>query len=368
MSIGSKALGKMVDRYVGVSIALIATAIVVVGIIYEPKKIGIDISDVFFEGCVTLLALGWIIIINQTTERRKIHIPLAAGFALLFGAFLKDVVDEFVDFGVAYDLVEKIGSIAGMLLVSIGLVNWVRSFRHSQRDLETLVDQRTAELVEANELLRDALASKEVLLKEIHHRVKNNLQVIESLLRLQANAAEQFEVKTALGNVRRRVRAIAIVHELLYQRENPGEIQMSNYLEILVGNISTSLEQRNEGIDISLQSDSIGLDMERAVLCGMLVNELVANAALHGFPDGTAGRIGIELRRLGGKIDLTVTDNGIGMQNTEQPGAAVSLGLKLVHAWANQLQADLAVSREGGTEFKISFDGPELSDAEIAVH
>ena len=285
MKMGSQALGKGSAKYIGASVVLLSIAVVTTGIIIEPKKNSIEVSDVFFEGCVLLLALGWIFIINQTVERRKIHIPLAAGFALIFGAFLKDLADEFVDFSVAYDLVEKVGSVAGMVLVSIGLVNWVRSFRNSQRDLEMLVEQRTAELIETNDLLGDALSAKEVLIKEIHHRVKNNLQIIESLIGLQAKATVRDEVKTALGNVRRRVRAIAIVHELLYRRENTSEIQMSSYLDILVSNISTSLEQRDEKIDISSQSDSIFLDMEQAVLCGMLINELVSNSVIHGFPD-----------------------------------------------------------------------------------
>lgn len=364
----SQALGKGSARHIGASIVLFSIAVVVIGIIIEPKKTSIDVSDVVLEGCVLLLALGWIVIISQIVEKRKIQIPLAAGFALIFGAFLKDVADEFVKFGMAYDLLEKAGSVAGMLLVSIGLINWVRSFRHAQRDLETLVAQRTVELTETNELLKEALSSKEVLIKEIHHRVKNNLQVIESLLGLQARATAQDGVKTALGNMRSRVRAIAIVHELLYQRDDAAEIQMSSYLQMLVSNLSGSIGQKNEKIDISFQSERISLDMEQAVLCGMLVNELVSNAMIHGFPDDAPGRVEISLYRSDGKIILVVADSGVGIPDSLQPSAAVSLGLKLVHAWASQLQGVLAISRDPRTQFKITFDGSTRSDAKRAVH
>lgn len=209
-----------------------------------------------------------------------------------------------------------------------------------------------------------ALAEKEVLLKEVYHRVKNNLQVVSSLFNLQLRTLPEGEARTALRESANRVRAMALVHEKLYRSSNLSSIALDSYIEDMCRQLGTlgAVSQRDIRITTELEPIEIGLEM--AVPVGLQLNELISNSLKHGFPDDRPGHLHIRLaRRAPGSdtITLEVTDNGVGLPDGLDPRTSTSLGLKLVASLAAQIDGefDLA-SRDDGTHASLTFrlDGP----------
>lgn len=210
----------------------------------------------------------------------------------------------------------------------------------------------------AQQFLEDALQEKTVLLNEVHHRVKNNLQVITSLLNLQAGYAVDPRLKTILAESCGRVKAMALTHQLLYERKNFSRLDLGDYLERLVQSISASYRAAVDRIQLHLvQPDkTLQLDMERTIPCGLLVNELVTNAFKHAYPGESQGEVIIELKEEGGNlIFLSVADSGIGLPPDSVLKESSSLGLQLVQLFIEQLHGMLEIEREGGTRFLIRF-------------
>ncbi len=209
------------------------------------------------------------------------------------------------------------------------------------------------------EKIRNSLKEKDVLLREIHHRVKNNLQVIKSLLSLQSMHVKDKEALKVLEDSQNRVRTMALVHEKLYQSEDFSRIDLSEYSEGIARNLCRSnlIDQSRVEIDIDVGSVSIGVD--QAVPCGLIINELVSNALKHAFPDSFKGKgkIRIALSRVKNKeVELIVQDNGVGLPGDIDIHNVDSLGLKLVSILAeDQLDGKLDIVRGKGTIFKIKF-------------
>ena len=209
------------------------------------------------------------------------------------------------------------------------------------------------------EQIRKALAEKEVLLREIYHRVKNNLQVVSSLLYQQATSTQDETLRPILQESRDRIRSMALVHQELYQSDNLEQIGIARYLETLVANLleSYSVEER---IVFSSELDDISLNVETAVPLGLIVNELVSNALKYAFPDGRKGQIRIELRRdKGDGYRLIVSDDGIGYQPGPDLQHSTTLGLRLVQDLAYQLGGGVEMRCEGGTVVEVTFSKVE---------
>jgi PAS domain S-box-containing protein len=206
--------------------------------------------------------------------------------------------------------------------------------------------------------LQHALAEKEALLKEVHHRVKNNLQLITSLLSLQSDRSDR-PVADVLAESRDRVRAMAMVHENLYRTGDLGRVPMAGHITRLCQQLAEAYADGHR-VHVRVSSNDLTLDLDRAVTCGLIVNELVSNALKHAFPDGRAGGISVELAPAdGGGHVLVVRDDGVGLPAQIDLARVDSLGLQLVHDLAAQLHATVDVSREGGTAFRITFDGDD---------
>ncbi len=211
----------------------------------------------------------------------------------------------------------------------------------------------------AREKIRKDLAEKEVLLKEIHHRVKNNLQVISSLLSLQSGHLKDDQAKTALQICRDRVKSMGLVHDKLYRSESFNEVNFKEYLD----DISLQLHRlyhSGRRIDMQIRAADYMVSIDVAIPCGIIVNELITNVLKYAFPDNRNGKIAIDFRSLANnRYQLKVQDNGIGLpaeldiENTE------SLGLKLVKMLTEQLEGELQVQSQKGTLFKITFPKPE---------
>lgn len=204
--------------------------------------------------------------------------------------------------------------------------------------------------------IQAALREKEVLLKEIHHRVKNNMQVISSLLQLQAQYIEDEATLTLFEESQTRIHSMALIHEQLYQSEHLDRIALSPYVENLVANLYQSFGCGNTSIKFNLKVDPIYLNIETAIPCGLIINELVSNSLKYAFISSLAGEISINFHEINNsQFHLTIQDNGRGfsanfdLENTE------TLGLRLVKMLAYQLEASIAIDSQRGTCYSLIF-------------
>ncbi|HEX7156936.1 MAG TPA: sensor histidine kinase, partial [Burkholderiaceae bacterium] len=226
----------------------------------------------------------------------------------------------------------------------------VQTLNDLNRDLERRVAERTRDL-------QNSVREKEVLLKEIHHRVKNNLQVIVSLLNLQSHHIEDAGARAAFIESQGRVRSIALVHEKLYQSKDVASVGFDEYVRMLVESLCTSFgaDRRRILREVEIQDD-VRLGVDTAIPCGLMINELVTNSLKHAFPDGRGGCVRV-MMQLGAadQVELQVADDGVGLPPDVDLQNSRSLGLDLVFTFAQQLSARTEVRRDGGTTFLFRF-------------
>lgn len=204
--------------------------------------------------------------------------------------------------------------------------------------------------------LRDSLREKEVLLKEVHHRVKNNLQVISSILNLQSSYVEDEELKQVLRESQNRIKTMSFIHENLYQKDQFSSIDFSDYIKNLSTNLLHSYQIYSNLVEIKYNLSQVFLSLDQAIPCGLIVNELVSNALKHAFPNGKAGIIRIELSEENEQVYLGIVDDGIGLPDKLDTKNTETLGLQLVWSLAEQLDAKLDIKRDRGTEYLITFE------------
>ena len=211
--------------------------------------------------------------------------------------------------------------------------------------------------IQADAQIRQSLREKEVLLKEIHHRVKNNLQVISSLLAMRADSASESTAREMLCESQHRVRSMALIHEHFYQSPGLAKVDFGDYLHRLVNSLYRNYSANGEPVKLSMEmDDEVLLNMETAVPLGLIVNELVSNAFKHSFNGHRAGELIVTLRRNGGgSHSLMVADNGPGLPSSLDLAQIESLGLQLVRTLSHQLKAKLTLQRESGAAFRLEF-------------
>jgi len=203
---------------------------------------------------------------------------------------------------------------------------------------------------------KKANAEKEVLLKEIHHRVKNNLQVISSLLNLQSNSLSDEKMKSAVKEGQSRVKSMALIHQTLYQSDRLSRIDLQDYIEKLVSFLSDTYRNNEKEIVTVINAKDISLDIDTAIPLGLIINELVSNSFKHAFRNRTKGKIEVVLEKSGSTdYKLTVSDNGIGLADNLDIEKADSLGLKLVNILTRQLKGELTFHKNDVTGFSIKF-------------
>lgn len=235
-----------------------------------------------------------------------------------------------------------------------------KELKRSEEDLKTINLNLNSEVTErkrAETQLRAALKEKETLLQGIHHRVKNNMTVISSLLGLQMNNTDNDEIKEALKDSQNRVRTMSQIHETLYRSDNISVIDMQSYLSELGKTILQSYAN-NGKIVLNFDVENIMIGVKQASPLGLIVNELMTNSIKHGFPDSTEGEIGLQLKlKNENETELTVSDSGIGIPRDLDWKNTDSLGLRLVMMLAeNQLHGSIKKENKSGTKFIISFN------------
>ena len=224
----------------------------------------------------------------------------------------------------------------------------------------TGIVQDITERKEAEVRIRKDLVIKETLLKEIHHRVKNNLNIIISLLNLQSGKMIQKEAKDALQIAIRRIFSMALIHEKLYQSKDFSEIDFTDYVSNLCRQILTFYPDKSEDIDIKFKLDTIKLSIDTAIPCGLILNEILTNALKHAFPDHKKGTIEVRLHRMKDQsYRLIVRDDGVGMPKITDMESIPTLGLQLIHLLAQQIEGTVKVDNTKGTEISIHFKGYE---------
>ena len=236
--------------------------------------------------------------------------------------------------------------------------------------LEQQVLERTEALAQANVELRlemeerqrvenklkQSLEEKEILLKEIHHRVKNNLTIIQSLLRLQSNYITDENVLDIFRESQNRIKSMAIIHQRLYEHDDIAKIDFSDYPRTLALDIFKSYVTDPDQIKLNVETDNVMLDIDTAIPLGLILNELISNSLKYAFPDGKKGQLTVKFKIEDNKYKLIVSDDGIGIPEDLDYKNSDSLGLRLIYSLSDQIGADIKLDTTNGTRFEITFE------------
>lgn len=209
-----------------------------------------------------------------------------------------------------------------------------------------IIQQKTA--------IENALKEKEFLIKEIHHRVKNNLQIISSMLSLQSDVIENKEAKDVLQESRLRINSMSLIHQMLYAKNNMTDIAIAEYLKNLMAHIENSYALNKTNVNTSLKCDALSIDIDTAIPLGLIVNELVTNSYKHAFTNKQEGAIEVSFTKRSDGYTLIVADNGSGYIPEE--GKAQGLGMELIHMLVEQLGGSIVFTKNNGTTAKVNFN------------
>lgn len=231
--------------------------------------------------------------------------------------------------------------------------------KRADREREKLL----SELSELNRELRERVEERETLLREIHHRVKNNLQVVASMMNMQLRRSTDPATRSALGQCRMRVQAMALLHEKLYQSKSHAKVPFPEYVRSLAASVLDAAGTPDANVSMDVEVGEVHLPMAQAIPCGLILSELLSNSFRHAFPSGRRGRVRVSIRREAARVSLEVADDGVGLPEGADFGSSSSLGWQLVATFAQQLNASVEVQTNGGTQVRLAFDAPELPHA-----
>ncbi len=219
----------------------------------------------------------------------------------------------------------------------------------------TLFTRDISERIENEEKIKKSLKEKEVLLQEVHHRVKNNLQIISSILNLQTRSISDPKIHELIKETRYRIMSMSFIHDLLYQTKDFTNIDFSKYLKNITSNIMNTYTL-NKNISLKLETEPIFLNLDSAIPCGLIVNELITNAFKYAFPADRQGEIIVKLKETERKITLSVADNGVGINNQIDYKTTESLGFQLINSLVTQIDGELIYNNSNGTMFTVSIN------------
>lgn len=242
--------------------------------------------------------------------------------------------------------------LTGILVLSAVIVVLISNNR-STRKREEQLELKNAQISSQKQQIEQSLKEKEMLIREIHHRVKNNLQIITSMLSLQIGKVEDEKTGNILRDAKQRISSIALTHQMLYQKENLANVSLSEYIERLVRQIGFTMPAANIELITGIAIKDSRLSIDTAVPLGLLLNELLTNAYKHAFPENVNGRITVSLRENDTCYILTVSDNGVGLPADFDSAGRKTLGLELVYILADQLDAKVSIETSSGSSFTI---------------
>lgn len=239
--------------------------------------------------------------------------------------------------------------------------SYTEGVRYSEEDknILTFISEQVAMVIErkrAEEQIKASLEEKEVMFREIHHRVKNNMQIISSLLRLQSRQIKDKKILDCFNVSQNRIRSMVLIHESLYQSKDLARINFSDYINRLTIHLFSIYRTGIKSIDLKVEVGDVFLDINRAIPCGLIINELVSNSLKHAFPDGKKGKIAVKMNEdKRGNYTLIVRDTGIGFPEGVDYHKTETLGMQLVTDLVSQLNGNIKLTRLRGTEFRIVF-------------
>lgn len=236
-----------------------------------------------------------------------------------------------------------------------GLIDVLNSEKTETEKLNETLRSEVRERREAEERLRALLDEKEILLREIHHRVNNNLQVVSSLFRLQSRHIGKKSPADILSDSQNRILSMALIHEKLYKSKDLANIECKVYIESLLSQLFQSHGVAESRITLTKDLEEVFLPLDLAMPCGLIVNEIVSNCLKHAFPNGNRGAIEFSLSKTDQWIELVIKDNGAGLPENVVFGNSETLGLRLVEALVKQLHGEISVLRAEGTRFQVRF-------------
>jgi two-component sensor histidine kinase len=274
--------------------------------------------------------------IKEDSDKLKINFQRKNGEEIPVNIFLSPIRDDV--------------GLVGVLLVAQDM----RQTRKLEHEITEKVKAQQSARIQEEKLIK-SLEEKEILLKEIHHRVKNNMQIISSLLNLQSGYLKDKGAVDALKDCQGRIMSMAMIHENLYRSKPLTGIKFKDYIDFLVKNIFHTYNVNTELFEVDIDADEVYLDIDTAIPCGLIINELLTNSIKHAYPEGTGGQLNIKIDQDDGKYYLQVADDGMGLPAKLDITNTGSLGLLLVNSLVKQLEGKLEVYREKGTIFQISF-------------
>ncbi len=273
-------------------------------------------------------------------------------FARSIGAPVRRLKKSVERFGIRYA--------GGSTEVPVGTGDEIRQLSQSFNWMKERLEETTVH----RDRLERQLIEREVMLSEIHHRVKNNLEIVSSLLDLQAADLVDQRALPLFRRSQDRIRSMALIHEQLYQSEDLAKLDFGEYLRNLVANLQNAYGTGPDSVDVKFDVEHIFMGIDSAIPCGLIINELVSNALEHAFPAGRHGEISISLRLdKDSRYQLAVCDNGVRLPDGLDFRNTKSLGLKLVNALTAQLKGNIEVDQSSGTAFRITFEAnkPEVT-------
>ena len=308
---------------------------------------------------------GKIIDINKATEKFvNLSKEELIGKSIMNLGLLEDDIEKFIEIGHELMDGEFVEPFEFKIINMDGQICWMEAYLSLlkkgmgnnviQAILHDITKRKNYE-----KQIKQSLTEKEVLLREIHHRVKNNLQVISSLLNLQSRYMEDKNARDVFKESQNRIKSMALIHEKLYQSEDLTKIDFAEYLKSLTFHLFRSYSVDQSTVRLSINFEGALFDIDTSIPCGLIINELISNSLKYAFPNGRKGKISVDLQLNGEKYMLIISDDGVGFpegldfQNTE------TLGLRLVSILVNQIKGVITLDKREGTSFKIEF--PKLA-------
>jgi len=317
-----------------------------IAVAYMLTVVDIKVLDVYFNGySMIMIIMFFILILNWKDLIAFILIVILSFFGILIWSPLN------------YLEILGHGGFSFITIFFIMIIFGTLRFQGVLRDVSLAVEiEKAKETNELNIFLESANRDKETLLKEVHHRVKNNLQVISSILSLQNSYTKDTDTREVLTESIQRIRSMSVIHETLYKSKNFASIDFSDYLYSLTNEIILAYKDRSDlSLKIIDHLEPLQLDIGQAIPCGLIVNELITNSVKHAFTNINNGEIYLNINKNEDTVFLEIGDNGSGLPNDFDFAESESLGLQLVQTLVEQLDGQIKIERENGTFFKIQF-------------
>jgi two-component sensor histidine kinase len=259
----------------------------------------------------------------------------------------------------------SLGEERAVELLKNGATDYVLKHRLARLPLAASRAVRESEIAkagrESEQNLRHSLREKELLLQEVHHRINNNLQIVCTLLSMQADANDDPILASSLRASEHRIRSMAAIHAMLYASSSLRDIDFAEYTRLLAAEASSSYGIDPARIRLCYELEPIRFEIDRAIPCGLILNELLSNAFVHAFPDGRSGEIHVLLRERDGRIRLAVEDTGIGIHESHVQGQRRSIGFSIIETLAEQLGGHVEITSNQGSQFVLEFS-PRFDD------